>query len=107
MPAAQIEDAVMAQIRSMVQAPEIIVATWRAARKTLKGLTERDVRDELNRFDEIWSELFPAEQARIVQLLVDRVDISETGADITLRVEGFTSLMEDLRAANADGSYAA
>ena len=106
-PAALVEDAVMAQIRVMVRTPEIIVATWRAARKTLKGLTERDVRDELNRFDEIWSELFPAEQARIVQLLVDRVDISEQGADIRLRVEGFTSLMGDLRAANAHGRYAA
>ena len=106
-PAALVEDAVMAQIRAMVQTPEIIVATWRAARKTLKGLTERDVRDELNRFDEIWSELFPAEQARIVQLLVDRVDISEKGADIRLRVEGFTSLVGDLRAANAHGMSAA
>jgi hypothetical protein len=106
-PAALVEDAVIAQIRALVQTPEIIVATWRAARKTLKGLTERDVRDELNRFDEIWSELFPAEQARIVQSLVDRVDISKKGADIRLRVEGFTSLVGDLRAANAHGSYAA
>jgi site-specific DNA recombinase len=98
-PAAQVEDAVVAQIRAMVQNPEIIVATWRAARKTLKGLTERQVGDELGRFDALWDELFPAEQARIVQLLVDRVDISERGADITLRVDGLTSLMQDLHAA--------
>jgi site-specific DNA recombinase len=64
-PAAQIEDAVIAQIRAMVQTPEIIVATWRAARKSRKGLTERQVRDELSRFDALWSELFPAEQARL------------------------------------------
>jgi site-specific DNA recombinase len=87
-PAAQIEDVVVSQIRTLVQSPEIIVATWRAARLTMKGLTERQVRDELQRFDELWSELFPAEQARLVQLLVERVDISEKGADITLRVEG-------------------
>jgi len=97
-PAAQIEDAVIAQIRAMIQSPEIIVAAWRAARKTLKGLTERQVRDELSRFDALWSELFPAEQARIVQLLVERVDISERGADIRLRVDGLTSLMQDLSA---------
>src|SRR3984957_16930971 len=95
-PAAQIEDAVIAQIRAMVQTPEIIVATWRAARKTLKDLTEREVRDELGRFDALWSELFPAEQARIVQSLVDRVDISAKGVEITLRVEGLTSLMQEL-----------
>ena len=34
--------------------------------------------------------VFPAEQARIVQLLVARVDLSEKGADITLRTEGLT-----------------
>jgi site-specific DNA recombinase len=104
--AAQIEDAVLAQIRKLVKSPEIIVATWRAARKTLKDLTERQVRDELHRFDALWAELFPAEQARIVQLLVQRVDISERGADITLRVEGLASLVQDL-CAGADSRIAA
>jgi site-specific DNA recombinase len=98
-PAAQIEDAVISQIQTMVQTPEIIVATWRTARKTLKGLTERQVSEELGRFDSLWDELFPAEQARIVQSLVDRVDISERGADISLRVEGLNSLMQDMHAA--------
>ena len=99
-PAAQIEAVVIAQIKTMVQSPEIIVATWRAARKSIKGLTERQVREELYRFDDIWSELFPAEQPRIVQLLVERVDLSENGADITLRTKGLASLMHDLRAAS-------
>jgi site-specific DNA recombinase len=97
--AAQIEAVVVAQIKSMLQSPEVIVATWRAARKTIKGLTERQVAEELRRFDNLWSELFPAEQARIVQLLVERVDVSETGADITLKVQGLASIIEDLRAA--------
>lgn len=96
-PAAQIEAVVVAQIKAMVQTPEIIIATWRAAKSSIKGLTERQVRDELHRFEALWSELFPAEQARIVQLLVHRVDISEKGADITLRMEGLSGLMRDLR----------
>jgi site-specific DNA recombinase len=100
-PAAQIEAVVLSQVKAMVQTPEIIVATWRAAKASITGLTERQVRDELGRFDEIWWELFPAEQARIVQLLVERVDVSETGADITLRVDGLASLMQDLRAAES------
>lgn len=106
-PAAQIEDAVIAQIRAMVQTPEILVATWRAARKSRKGLTERQVRDELSRFDALWSELFPAEQARLVQLLVDRVDISAKGVEITLRVEGLTSLMQELHTAACEQRTAA
>jgi len=46
------------------------------------------VRDALQRLDPLWDELFPAEQARIVQLLVERVDVSPDGADIRLRTEG-------------------
>src|SRR5664279_3244929 len=97
-PAAQIEAVVIAQIKTIVETPEIIVATWRAARKSIKGLTERQVGDELRRFDELWSELFPVEQTRIVHLLVARVDLSETGADITLRTQGLAGLVQDLRA---------
>lgn len=97
-PAAQIEAVVIAQIKTMVQTPEIIVATWRAARKSIKGLTERQVGDQLRSFDALWSELFPVEQARIVQLLVERVDLSEKGADIRLRTEGLASLIHELGA---------
>jgi hypothetical protein len=41
-----------------------------------------EVRDALQQLDPLWDELFPVEQARIVQLLVERVDISQDGADI-------------------------
>jgi site-specific DNA recombinase len=96
-PAAEIEAVVVAQIKTMLQSPEIVVATWRAAGQSIKGLSERTVREELFRFEELWNELFPAEQARIVQLLVERVDISETGADIRLRVDGLSTVLNDLR----------
>ena len=95
--AAQLETAVVEQIKVLLQSPEIIVATWRAARRAFAGLTEREVAQQLRRFDDLWSELFPAEQAKIVQLLVQRVDVSETGADITLKVEGLSTILQDLR----------
>ena len=40
-------------------------------------ITEREVTVLLADFAAVWSELFPAEQARIVQLLVERVDVQE------------------------------
>jgi site-specific DNA recombinase len=96
-PATEIEAAVVHQIKLLVQSPEIVVATWRAARQTIKGLTERQVRDHLHSFTAVWSELFPAEQARIVQLLVARVEVSPTGADITVRTDGLGALMQEFR----------
>jgi DNA invertase Pin-like site-specific DNA recombinase len=106
-PAAQIEAVVIDQVAALVRSPEIIVATWRAARKTIEGLTERLVREELFRFQALWNELFPAEQARIIQLLVDRVDVSDTQVIVRLRIEGLTHVMQDLRYAAQDARQAA
>ena len=98
-PAAEIERIVIEQIRSLLLSPEIIVATWRAARKVNERISENDVRDALVEFVPLWAELFPAEQARIIELLVERVGISLTGIDLRLRIDGLTSLCNDLRVA--------
>jgi site-specific DNA recombinase len=55
------------------------------------------VRGALEQLDPLWEQLFPAEQARIVQLLVARVDIGADGADVRMRVDGLESLARDLR----------
>ena len=83
-PAAEIEAAVVDQLRGMLRSPEVIVATWRAARSEIDGLSENAVREALERLDPLWDELFPAEQARIVQLLVERVDVGVDGLEIHL-----------------------
>lgn len=95
-PAAEIERIVLGQIRLLLRAPEVIIQTWRATRKHRKDLTENDARNTLMEFDELWSELFPAEQARIVELLVERIDLHPDKLDITLRIEGLTSLCAEL-----------
>jgi DNA invertase Pin-like site-specific DNA recombinase len=96
--AGEIEAAVVDQLRVILRSPEIIVSTWRAARVSMSGLAHDKVRAALLRFDPLWNELFPAEQARIVQLLVERIDITLDGADINLRAHGLTSLASDLGA---------
>jgi site-specific DNA recombinase len=96
-PAAEIERIVLDQIRVLLRAPEVVVQTWRAARKQRKGTTENDVRAALVEFDELWNELFSAEQARIVELLVDRIDLRSDKLDLTLRIDGLTSLYGEMR----------
>jgi hypothetical protein len=106
-PAAEIENAVIDQLHGLLCAPEIVVRTWRAARQTGGDISESEVRQALERLDPLWDELFPAEQARIVQLLVGRVDISPHGADIRLRTKGLSSLAADLRAVRPESKRAA
>jgi site-specific DNA recombinase len=87
---------VIDQVRILLLSPEIIVQTWRGARKSIKGLTESEVRNALRAFDPLWNELFPAEQSRIVQLLVERVDVRTNRVDIKLRIAGVSSLIGEL-----------
>ena len=94
--AAEIETAVFDQVRALLRQPEIIIGTWLAARTELPELTEDETRIALAQLDPLWGELFPAEQARIVRLLVERVEIGPTGADIRLRGEGLANLVQDL-----------
>jgi site-specific DNA recombinase len=106
-PAAEIEAAVVGEVRRLLRSPEIVVRTWKAGRKSLPELTADEVRDAIERFEDLWEELFPAEQARIVQLLVQRVDVGLDGADICLRTEGLVDLVADLRAKGSEGRRAA
>jgi hypothetical protein len=106
-PAAEIERIVIEQIRSLLQTPEVTVQTWRAARKADKDITESEVRGALLEFEPIWNELFPAEQARIVELLVERVDLQPDGIDLRLRIEGLTSLCSELRTSGGSQQEAA
>jgi len=69
-------------------------------------MTEDEARLALERLDPLWEELFPAEQARIIRLLVDRVDIGPGGADVRLRLDGLASLVRDLGAPTTEPARA-
>jgi site-specific DNA recombinase len=93
--AAEIEAAVVDQLRGIFRQPEIIVGTWRAARAEQDEVAEDEAREALLQLDPLWDELFPAEQARIVQLLVERVEVGEDGVAVRLRANGLTGLVRE------------
>ena len=95
-PAAEIENVVVDQLRGMLRAPEVIIATWRSARPESGDLSEDGVREVLAGLDPLWDELFPAEQARVIQLLVERVDVGLAGLKVRLRVQGLARMVQDL-----------
>jgi site-specific DNA recombinase len=101
-PAGEIEAAVIGQLRAVFRQPEIVAGTCRAAREHEIGMTETDVREALQALDPLWDELFPAEQARIVALLVERVEIGTEGLRLRLRVDGLSSLAREMRAGEVE-----
>ncbi len=96
-PAGEIEKAVINQLRAVFRQPEIVAGTWKAARAQDDEITEADARDALIRLDPLWDELFPAEQARIAALLVERIDIGTDGLSLRLRMDGLTGLAREMR----------
>jgi hypothetical protein len=60
-------------------------------------MPEREVVETVTAFAPLWDELFPAEQARIVRLLVERVDLATNGIEVRLRAEGLQTLVAALR----------
>jgi len=95
-PAGEIEATVIDQLRAVFRQPEIVAGTWKAARVHADGITESDARAALQQLDPLWDELFPAEQARIVTLLVERVDIGTDGLNVRLRVDGLSGLAREM-----------
>ena len=94
---ARVEAAVIRQIRALLRTPEVVVRTWRAAWLEDEQIEEREVVEALQRLDPLWDQLFPAEQARVLELLVARVVVRLDGLEISLRVEDICSLVEELR----------
>jgi site-specific DNA recombinase len=106
-PAADVEGAVLDHIQKLLAAPELVARTWATAKREDDAIKERDVTVLLAEFATVWNELFPAEQARIVQLLVQRVDVQEDALEVRIRAEGLASLVAELRQGDKPAARAA
>jgi DNA invertase Pin-like site-specific DNA recombinase len=99
-PAADVEGAVLDHGQKLLATPELVARTWAAAKREGDEITEREVTILLADFATLWNELFPAEKARIVQLLVERVDLQQDALEVRIRAEGLGSLVTELRQHN-------
>ena len=94
--AGMVESAVVQHIRSLLRTPEIAARAMEATRRTAPDIDEQDVVTALAGFDGLWESLFPAEQARIARLLIERVTVSADGLAVDLRTEGLGSVIREM-----------
>lgn len=104
LPAGMVEEAVIGEIRRLLRTPEIIARTARTLKKERPDLDEGIVTAALTQSDDLWEALIPAEQARVVQLLVARVTVGEDGLDIDLRHDGLGVLASLMTPAQEDAA---
>ena len=94
LPADTAEGAVIGEIRRVLRTPETTAQVIFALGRD--DISEEDALTALQRFPQLWEQLFPAEQARIIQLLVRRVTVMADGLVIDLRTDGIAGVMRDL-----------
>ncbi|MCA3385469.1 MAG: recombinase family protein [Roseomonas sp.] len=96
LPAPMVEDAVIGEIHRMIRAPEITARTIATLRREGAAVEEAAVVATLAGFERLWGALYPAEQARIVQLLVERITVGTNGIAVDLRKEGLGLVLRDM-----------
>jgi len=74
------------------------VATWRSCQRHAAGadLDEAHVVIAMQRIGAVWEQLFPIEQQRITQLLIERIQLHGQGLDILWREDGWLGLGADI-----------
>ena len=94
-PAGEIEGVVIEQLRSFLRAPEILAAAVHEVIMTRPDISEAEAIQTLQSIDQVWDHLFPAEQARIAHVLIDRIIVRKDGLSIQWKTKGMPKLLRD------------
>ena len=96
LPAKPIEDLVTQQIMDALSAPHVVQTVWDRMQQIRPDLTEPQVVLPMRNLASLWRELFPVEQCRIAQLLIERVLIADGELEIIWRDAGWEQLACEL-----------
>lgn len=88
--AGEIEQIVLAELKKILVAPEIVLAVAKSTKERPNDIIEMFS-------DRLWNEITPAERQRLMQLLVERVTINESDIKIEIRTTGIKSILEEHR----------
>ena len=102
LPAAELESAVLEQLRTVLRAPELLRDMLPQTIKLDPILDEAKITVVMTRLDVIWEQLFPAEQSRIVRLLVEKVIVSPNDLEVRLRANGIERLTLEMNPKQAE-----
>ncbi len=87
LPAAEIEAAVVAQIRTVLTSPESIASVVRHIPNNGAQVDEARTVMAMGRLNDVWDQLFPVERHRVANLMIERVDLVHTDEMQGIRVK--------------------
>lgn len=92
----EMEAMILTQLQAVFTSLEMTMETWREAYKEDESVSETEVRDTLGNIVPIWKELFPAEQQRILELMIEKVIVHYEYVDVRIRAGSMLSLAREL-----------
>ena len=96
LPASELESAVTEQLRTILRSPHLLDEVIEKARALDADLDRAKVTVAMTQLEQIWEQLFPAEQARITKLLVEKVIVSRDRLEVMLWANGFDTLISQI-----------
>ena len=96
-PAVQLEANVVEQLRLVLRAPDLKTRVAKMMTRMDAEVDEAKVCIAMLQIDKVWDQLFPAEQERIVRLLVKKVVFTPHNLELQLRPNGLERLAAELK----------
>ena len=93
---ANIEELAIQQILAVLSAPHIVQSVWDRLQAVRPVISEPEVVLPMRRLATMWQQLFPVEQCRLAQLLIERVVVADGGLEIVWRDQGWQELAGEL-----------
>ena len=94
-PAGEIELVVVEKMRGILRSPEVLGHAVREVGSQRPKVDEAHAVGTLQSIDAVWDELFPAEQAKILHALVERITVRVDGITIKWHEQGLNKLLRD------------
>lgn len=89
----------VAQIRTVLTSPEAITSVVGHIQKNGALIDEANTVMAVSRLNDVWEQLFPAEQHRIANVVIERVDLVDTGQQQGIKVRwreiGWKALIQE------------
>ncbi len=96
LPAIELEGNVVDQVRQILRAPDLKTRVAKAMHALDPSIDEAQVCVAMLQIDKIWDQLFPAEQERIVRLLIKKVVVTPHTIEVQFWPNGVESLATEM-----------
>lgn len=94
--AGEIEAIVLGHVQASLASPEMVARAWEIAARQNPDIEESDVRHALKNLSQVWDQLFPAEQERLIRQLVKEVVVNPDSVEIALHPGDLSALLREM-----------